>query len=84
MVHLFLCLLQVTTYGARDADDTILEDVTLFDIYRGDQVPELKKSIAFSLTYRSEEKTLTDEEANEVHDKIVKKLKEEFGASIRD
>ena len=68
----------------RDADDTILEDVTLFDIYRGDQVPELKKSIAFSLTYRSEEKTLTDEEANEVHDKIVKKLKEEFGASIRD
>ena len=42
----------------RDADDTILEDVTLFDIYRGDQVPELKKSIAFSLTYRSEEKHL--------------------------
>ena len=68
----------------RASDNTILEDVELFDIYRGDQVPEGKKSVAYSLTYRSEEKTLTDEEANEVHNKIVEKLKEEFGASIRD
>ena len=62
----------------------ILESVELFDVYRGKQVPEGKKSVAFSLTYRASDRTLTDEEVIEVHDKILIALKEGCNAVLRD
>ena len=62
----------------------ILRDVVLFDVYRGEQVGEGKKSVAFSLTYRHEDRTLTDEETEEANGRIVASLKEELGAVIRD
>ncbi len=62
----------------------ILENVELFDIYRGEQVPEGKKSVAFALRYRDPEKTLTDEETSAVHQKVLDSLEKETGAILRD
>ncbi|MBP3384225.1 MAG: phenylalanine--tRNA ligase subunit beta [Firmicutes bacterium] len=65
-------------------DDTILEDVQLFDVYRGKQVEEGKKSVAFTLTYRHKDKTLTDEDVAEVHNKVLDALKEKINAVLRE
>lgn len=62
----------------------ILRDIKLFDVYRGEQVDKGKKSVAFSLTYRDDEKTLTDEETDGAHNSVVEMLKEKFGATLRD
>jgi phenylalanyl-tRNA synthetase beta chain len=62
----------------------ILERVSLFDVYRGKQVEEGKKSVAFNLVYRDKNKTLTDEEVAEVHENVLKALKEQINAVLRD
>lgn len=62
----------------------ILEEVRLFDIYRGEQVDKGKKSLAFTLTYRSREKTLTEEEVAPVHERVLEALKEELNAVLRE
>lgn len=61
----------------------LVEEINLFDIYRGDQIPENKKSVAYSIVYRSRKKTLKDEEVSEVHQKIVEKLIDKLDASLR-
>lgn len=66
------------------AGTEILRAVNLFDIYRGKQVEEGKKSVAFSLTYRHDDRTLTDKEVETVHSGIVAALKEKFNANIRE
>jgi phenylalanyl-tRNA synthetase beta chain len=58
-------------------------DLRLFDVYRGDQVGEGKKSLAYSLTYQDPERTLTDAEAAKVRQRIVRHLEQEFGAKLR-
>ena len=62
----------------------ILESVKLFDVYRGKQVDEGKKSVAFALTYRDRNKTLTDEEVAKVHNKVLDALKEKLNAVLRE
>ncbi|MHC1722902.1 MAG: phenylalanine--tRNA ligase subunit beta [Aminipila sp.] len=62
----------------------ILEKVELFDVYRGKQVAEGKKSAAFNLTYRSDAMTLTDEEVAKVHNKVLEALKSELDAVLRE
>jgi phenylalanyl-tRNA synthetase beta chain len=59
-------------------------DVRLFDVYRGDQIGRGKKSLAYSLTYQAEDRTLTDEEVAKLRDRIVKRLEKEVGAQLRD
>ena len=54
-----------------------------FDVYRGEQVGEGRKSIAFRVEFRSPERTLTDEEAAGLREKIVAALRERFGAELR-
>ena len=61
----------------------IIEDYKLFDIYEGKQVGEGKKSVAYSLTFRGADRTLTDEDVNPVTDKILKELEEKLGAQLR-
>ena len=61
----------------------LIESIELFDIYRGDQVPADKKSVAFSIVYRSFKKTLTDEEINPIQEAIIIDLEEEFNAMLR-
>jgi phenylalanyl-tRNA synthetase beta chain len=67
----------------RKQGTSMLENIVLFDVYKGSQVPEGKKSIAYSLTYRLENKTLTDAEVSKVHDKILRSLEHQLGAQLR-
>ncbi|WP_432821372.1 phenylalanine--tRNA ligase subunit beta [Trichloromonas sp.] len=60
-----------------------LEEVVLFDLYRGKGVPEGKKSFAIRARYRSLEKTLTDDEIQSLHGKIVRALQKNIDAEIR-
>ena len=60
-----------------------VEAVTVFDVYRGKGVPEHQKSIAFSLVFRSGERTLTDEEVNAVFQKIQDELVTATGYTVR-
>ena len=55
----------------------------VFDVYRGDQLPAGKKSIAFAIRYQVPNRTLTGEDANREQAKIVKRLAREFGAELR-
>jgi len=61
----------------------LLESYTLFDVYKGKQLPEGKKSVAYNLVYRNKERTLTDKEVNKVHEKIVRTLEHMLGAVLR-
>ena len=61
----------------------ILESAKLFDVYKGKQIAEGKKSIAYAIVYRREDKTLTDEEVNKVHEKILRSLEHKLGAELR-
>jgi phenylalanyl-tRNA synthetase beta chain len=61
----------------------LLAGLELFDIYRGDQIPAGKKSLAFSLHFLSVNKTLTDGEVRFHHQRIVKQLEKDLGARLR-
>ena len=61
----------------------LLRSVKLFDIYRGTGVPEGKKSMAFSLELRSDERTLTDVDCEGVTGKVLQALKEKLNAILR-
>src|SRR4030042_1088460 len=61
----------------------IIEEVSVFDYYKGGNIPEGKKSLAFSITYRSKERTLTDEEVEKLHFSIVEHILNKTGGEMR-
>ena len=61
----------------------LLRGVKLFDIYRGTGVPEGKKSMAFSLELRADDRTLTDSDSEAVVTKVLAALKEKLNATLR-
>lgn len=61
-----------------------LENVELFDVFRGQNVPEGQKSVAYAFTYRAADKTLTDTEVNAAHDKLVADFKQKLQAAVRE
>ena len=65
------------------AEKNVLRGVKLFDVYTGVGIPEGKKSVAFSLTLRSDDGTLTDDHAEEAVRAVLDALRESFGAVIR-
>jgi phenylalanyl-tRNA synthetase beta chain len=67
----------------RSAGAPLLSEVRLFDVYRGTPIPPGKKSLAYSLTFRSPERTLTDAEAAAAHARVEEALRAELGAQIR-
>ena len=67
----------------RKAEKNVLRGVKLFDVYTGVGIPEGKKSVAFSLTLRSDDGTLTDDHAEEAVRAVLDALRESFGAVIR-
>ncbi len=61
----------------------MLESVTLFDVYEGEQIPEGKKSVAYSVSFRAADRSLTGDEVNAVFDRILSELESELGAQLR-
>ena len=61
-----------------------LESVELFDVFRGKNVPEGQKSVAYAFTYRAADRTLKDEEVNAAHARLVEAFKTQLAASIRE
>ncbi len=73
---------------AQDVQDIIrsfplVSQVRVFDVYTGKQVPDGKKSLAFSVHYQSHERTLTDQEVDKTQQKIIERLGRELGATLR-
>jgi phenylalanyl-tRNA synthetase beta chain len=67
----------------RSYPSEFIEEVSVFDSYKGGNIPQGKKSLAFSIRYRSMERTLTDEEVEEVHQGLVRHVTEKTGGEIR-
>ncbi|MBI5968751.1 MAG: phenylalanine--tRNA ligase subunit beta [Deltaproteobacteria bacterium] len=66
-----------------EANNGLIAEIKLFDLYRGNQIPPGKKSLAFRLKYQREDRTLTDQEVNEFHQKMVDLLVQRHGATLR-
>jgi phenylalanyl-tRNA synthetase beta chain len=62
---------------------SLIEDVSVFDVFKGEPVSKGKKSVAVSMILRASDKTLTDEEANEAQTKALKRLESAIGAELR-
>jgi phenylalanyl-tRNA synthetase beta chain len=80
---------ETTTHEAvlqtvKQAKPANLESVELFDVFRGKNVPEGQKSLAYAFTYRAADKTLTDAEANAAHTKVVEAFKTQLKATVRE
>ena len=69
--------------AAREAAGPELREMRAFDVYRGEQVGPGRKSIAFAVSFQSPERTLTDEDASALRERIVAALVERFGAELR-
>ncbi len=67
----------------RNTSGKLLEEVKLFDVYEGEQIPENKKSVAYSAVFRAPDRSLTGEEVQEVFDKILKNLEKKLNAQLR-
>ena len=70
--------------AAREAAGSKLHEMRVFDVYRGDQVAEGHKSLAFAVSFQSPERTLSDEDAAALRKKIVDALAKKFGARLRE
>jgi phenylalanyl-tRNA synthetase beta chain len=62
---------------------SLVHQITLFDLYTGEQVPPGKKSLAFRIAYQSTDHTLTDEEMETVEQEILSRLSKQLGATLR-
>jgi phenylalanyl-tRNA synthetase beta chain len=71
------------TRALQAIQEPLLRRVLLFDIYAGDQVGPGRKSLAYTLVYQAEDRTLTDQEVNELHARIVDGLRQRLGAELR-
>jgi len=69
--------------GIRKVAGELLRSVTLFDVFTGEPIGEGLKNVAFSLVYQADDRTLKDEDIQEVHGKVVRYLEEVFDAQLR-
>ena len=67
----------------RGAGGDLLESIDLFDVYQGPQVPDGKRSLAYTLTFRAPDRTLNDAEVNAIRDRIIFKLQVSLNAELR-
>ncbi len=67
----------------RQAGGKMLAGLRLFDVFRGAQIGEGKKSMAYGLTYQSPERTLTDADAAQIRQRIIRRLEQDLGAKLR-
>jgi phenylalanyl-tRNA synthetase beta chain len=69
--------------AAREAGGDELREVSVFDVYRGEQAGAGKKSVALHLVFRSAERTLSDDDATAIRSRVVQALAERFDAELR-
>ena len=67
----------------KEIDNSIIQNVTTFDIYEGENIPKDKKSVAINVTLQAEDKTLSEKDIEQISKKIVQIVKEKTGATIR-
>jgi phenylalanyl-tRNA synthetase beta chain len=67
----------------RQAGGNTLARLRLFDVYRGEQIGMGLKSLAYSLTYQAPDRTLTDQEAAQIRQRIVRRLQQDLDARLR-
>ena len=83
----FVCDEAVTVAAAEEvvtaAAGKLMRRIQLFDIYRGTGIPEGKKSLAFTLELRADDRTLTDSDSEQVTEKVFSALAEKLGATLR-
>lgn len=64
--------------------NSLIKNVEIFDVYQGEKLPDNQKSLAFHVTYQSEEKTLTAAEVEVIQEKLISYLGKKFGAQLRN
>jgi len=67
----------------RSFQQPFIDEVNLFDVYTGAPIPEGKKGISYRIRYQAGDRTLTDEEVNRYHEKVIFQLMEIFQAELR-
>ena len=67
----------------KDQGHSLIEEVQVFDQYHGSPIPEGKKSLAYAVSYRAEDRTLTDAEVNALHQDLISRIGQVFGAQLR-
>jgi phenylalanyl-tRNA synthetase beta chain len=68
----------------RQSGGALLRDVTLFDVYEGEQLPPGKKSLAYHLTFQAPDRTLTDADVSRQRGRLLKLLEQQLGAKLRE
>ena len=64
-------------------DQNLINNIKVFDVYEGDNIPENQKSIAISVTIQSFEKTLNDSDLEKINKLIIETVENKTGAKIR-
>ena len=67
-----------------EAGETLIENVEIFDVYRGKNIEPGWKSVAMSITYRADDKTLDDATVGKVHTRIIQRVLSRFGGKLRE
>lgn len=70
--------------AVQSSRDKLIENSEIFDVFQGEKIPAGYKSVALTITYRSQTKTLTEKNVEKSHSKIVRMLTEKFGGSFRN
>jgi phenylalanyl-tRNA synthetase beta chain len=73
---------QLLMAQVKTMDQPLVEDIHIFDVYRGAPVPENRKSISLRIIYRSAQETLEDEAVNQIHKEITERLVARFKADL--
>ena len=69
--------------AAKTADREFIADVRVFDVYEGENLPEGKKSIALALTFQPKDKTFTDQDIENLMNKVIQEMKKKCNAELR-
>ena len=67
----------------KEIDSSLIQEVTTFDVYEGENIPKDKKSVAINVTLQSPNKTLSEKDIDQISKKIIDVVKEKTGATIR-
>ena len=67
----------------KEIDSSLIQDVTTFDVYEGENIPKGKKSVAINVSLQSKNKTLNEKDLDQISKKIIDIVKDKTGATIR-